>query len=236
MGPRPGVLGRALKRRIWQDSRRGTSVKAQDARRSIRICDRRHSQRNGWRVLARKHARQSSFCCVGVPRLGCGSQRGWLECLWKCRKYSLGSVTVECKPANHTPVRIVHACRGPAEQSPCSLERSCVARRHTVVGPEELAQHRGHFSPCLMRESACPSLVACPAPRDAPASQSQRVPPSLSFFFIFSCGWSARGMSEASPAKRCAGKTSREYGGGNRSHCAPQLRALLCRRVRWGIP
>ena len=194
MGPRPGVLGRALKRRTSQHSRRGTSVKAQDARRSIRICDRRHSQRNGWRVLARKHARQSSSCCVGVPRLGCGSQRGWQECLWKCRKYSLGSVTVECKPANHTPVRIVHACRGPAEQSPRSLERSCVARRHTVVGPEALAQHRGHFSPCLMRESACPSLVACPAPRDAPASQSQRVPPSLSSFFSFLAGGAQRNV------------------------------------------
>ena len=199
MGPRPGVLGRALKRRTSQHSRRGTSVKAQDARRSIRICDRRHSQRNGWRVLARKHARQSSFCCVGVPRLGCGSQRGWLECLWKCRKYSLGSVTVECKPANHTPVRIVHACRGPAEQSPCSLERSCVARRHTVVGPEALAQHRGHFSPCLMRESACPSLVACPGPRDAPASESQgaRPPcPCLPFLFL---------REERKPKKRNGG-------------------------------
>ena len=199
MGPRPGVLGRALKRRTSQHSRRGTSVKAQDARRSIRICDRRHSQRNGWRVLARKHARQSSSCCVGVPRLGCGSQRGWQECLWKCRKYSLGSVTVECKPANHTPVRIVHACRGPAEQSPRSLERSCVARRHTVVGPEALAQHRGHFSPCLMRESACPSLVACPGPRDAPASESQgaRPPcPCLPFLFL---------REERKPKKRNGG-------------------------------
>ena len=199
MGPRPGVLGRALKRRTSQHSRRGTSVKAQDARRSIRICDRRHSQGNGWRVLARKHARQSSFCCVGVPRLGCGSQRGWQECLWKCRKYSLGSVTVECKPANHTPVRIVHACRGPAEQSPRSLERSCVARRHTVVGPEALAQHRGHFSPCLMRESACPSLVACPGPRDAPASESQgaRPPcPCLPFLFL---------REERKPKKRNGG-------------------------------